>query len=462
MSDDDGFGFDDGDGGDEFEFEYYDEEDGGEGFEEEETLESMIHNNYLEAKSKYRDDGAKADALVQLETVMDLDENMDVTERTRWSFKAPQMAALIHLELALGSEGEAKASHFKKCLSLYRKAMRALSKLGSYAPKEKNILPALEKLEAHPDYNELLELTTTTLQARKLAIYHTVRLKLLLRDARHMLDAGEVQKCSANLRECRRISSAEEKPYIFQEVIALEVRVASADNNEREIRNLYHEFDRMSVLPAPEVNAIVREAGGKIHMRERRWGLAYKDFFEAFKSYSDRADARAVRCLKYLVVAKLLMSGPAIDPFAESSAKAHEEKPDIVVMRDILKADRGADIQMFDKIVHDSGHVLASDTFLAGFVATIRASIRTKALLRTVKPYRNVSLEYLAKHLNMEEREVRTMLVLLISDGILEGSIEDDTGVLQLHWDDTDQCAHKKAVRQYSQRLHNVVSNVSV
>ena len=49
-------------------------------------------------------------------------------------------------------------------------------------------------------------------------------------------------------------------------------------------------------------------------MADQQWEEAATDFFEAFKSYDEAGAARRVACLKYLVLATMLMES-AVDPF---------------------------------------------------------------------------------------------------------------------------------------------------
>jgi len=76
-----------------------------------------------------------------------------------------------------------------------------------------------------------------------------------------------------------------------------------------------------SAIPHPRVLGAIRECGGKMHMAERRWRAAHSDFFEAFRCYDEAGSARRVACLKYLVLATMLM-GSDVDPF-ESQVRFH-------------------------------------------------------------------------------------------------------------------------------------------
>lgn len=56
------------------------------------------------------------------------------------------------------------------------------------------------------------------------------------------------------------------------------------------------------------------ECGGKMHLREGEFEKAHTDFFEAFKNYDESGSPRRTTCLKYLVLANMLMKS-GINPF---------------------------------------------------------------------------------------------------------------------------------------------------
>ena len=56
--------------------------------------------------------------------------------------------------------------------------------------------------------------------------------------------------------------------------------------------------------------------GGKMFMAEKKWKLAYDEFFNGFKKHSETANPRANACLKYVVLANML-SLSKISPLEE-------------------------------------------------------------------------------------------------------------------------------------------------
>ena len=50
-----------------------------------------------------------------------------------------------------------------------------------------------------------------------------------------------------------------------------------------------------------------------MHLREGEYNFAHTDFFEAFKNYDESGSPRRTTCLKYLVLASMLMQKVGIN-----------------------------------------------------------------------------------------------------------------------------------------------------
>jgi COP9 signalosome complex subunit 2 len=82
--------------------------------------------------------------------------------------------------------------------------------------------------------------------------------------------------------------------------------------------------------------SIFEECGGKMHLREQEYEQAHTDFFEAFKNYDESGSPRRTTCLKYLVLANMLMKS-AINPFDSQEAKPYKNDPEILAITNLVK-----------------------------------------------------------------------------------------------------------------------------
>eukprot|EP00009_Paramoeba_aestuarina_P003161 CAMPEP_0201510912 /NCGR_PEP_ID=MMETSP0161_2-20130828/3445_1 /ASSEMBLY_ACC=CAM_ASM_000251 /TAXON_ID=180227 /ORGANISM="Neoparamoeba aestuarina, Strain SoJaBio B1-5/56/2" /LENGTH=472 /DNA_ID=CAMNT_0047906189 /DNA_START=106 /DNA_END=1524 /DNA_ORIENTATION=+ len=447
--DDADFGFDDDDV--EFEFEDDDDDFGGG-----DSLQDMICNHYLCGKSKYKDDNEIAEALQEFESAVELNETLELCDQTKWGFKSYLQMCLIHYETSQQDNRDTQ-KYLDLSYSLFVKALEGVRKTKSIPIKEKNIVPFIDALEHHPKIDDIVSCADETLSLRKL---EAIRLKLLLRVAKQKYKAQRWNEFAAVLVNCREVCSASGLQYNLDEVIAMEILLCSHLNEINKIRELYQEFQSVSGLPTPEVNAIIREAGGKIHMLDNNWGLAFTDFFEAFRSFNDRADSRAVQCLKYVLVAAMLKPGPEIDPFTESNTKSHEEDAQIKVMKELLYANRAGNVILFEKILQSTGQFLSEDSFLSPFIPHLRTQIRTKGIQKAVQPYSRITLNGLSQLLGIPVATLPHLLSLLISEKKIKGTIDQERGVLILHRPPKDQTVKDEAIGQWQSRLSSLQNQI--
>lgn len=65
------------------------------------------------------------------------------------------------------------------------------------------------------------------------------------------------------------------------EVYALEIQMYTEQRNTKKLKQLYHKALAVkSAIPHPRILGIIRECGGKMHMRDQNWQDASTDFFE--------------------------------------------------------------------------------------------------------------------------------------------------------------------------------------
>lgn len=137
-----------------------------------------------------------------------------------------------------------------------------------------------------------------------------------------------------------------------------------------------------SAIPHPRIMGVIRECGGKMHMTEgwsrllassptrpvpsttpfslllhgrvwrptEQWDKAHQDFFEAFKNYDEAGSPRRIQCLKYLVLANMLMESE-IDPFTAPETKPYKSDPEILAMTNLVSAYQRNEILEFEHIL---------------------------------------------------------------------------------------------------------------
>ncbi|ODQ63464.1 signalosome subunit 2, partial [Nadsonia fulvescens var. elongata DSM 6958] len=219
------------------------------------------------------------------------------------------------------------------------------------------------------------------------------------------------------------------KSYYLLEIYALRIQLCSLINDDYNLRKLYQKTLDIStgVLAHPRILGVIRECGGKMYMKDRKFDLALEDFFESFKNYDEAGDNRRIQVLKYLILASMLSEND-INPFDSQEIKPYTTNNEILVVKNLVDAFQSEDIDGFINILAtNKTDPVFMDKFIQPFLDGLVSTLRSQTLITLIKPYKRVKLSFLARRLGTETtEEVRSLAVDLILDGRLGPEIKID------------------------------------
>jgi COP9 signalosome complex subunit 2 len=389
--------------------------------EEEEEGEVEIQNEYYNAKSLIEDD--INEAILGFEKVVQLEK-----EKSEWGFKALKKLTKLYLQ-----KGENK-----KVLESFKKLMTYTQSAVSSNYSEKGINSILDLVGSGKDLiliEELYNVALKTLQEyRNERAWFRTNLKL----GKLLFDHDEYNKLAKILKDLHKSCQNEKgeddpkKGSQLVDIYALEIQMYTATKNNKKLKELYQKsLEIKSAIPHPRIMGIIRECGGKMHMREKEWEKAHTDFFEAFKNYDEAGSPRRIQCLKYLVLANMLMLSE-INPFDSTEAKPYKNDPEIVVMNNLVSAYERDDIKTFEKILKENKKLILDDPFIRDYIDDLLKNIRTQVLLKILTPYTKIRINFLATELNITPKEVEDLIVNLILDNKIRGRIDQINQLLEL------------------------------
>mmetsp|Transcript_264 Transcript_264/g.832 ORF Transcript_264/g.832 Transcript_264/m.832 type:complete len:465 (-) Transcript_264:1292-2686(-) len=400
------------------------DEDGGSDDAGTMSPELRVENAYFEGKDS---DGSIYEIF---EGVVRLEAELLEGQRTKWGFKANKRVAKEAVRREDWPRLEASLIAmlpYVRCQAMtLNEAERALHSLLDFAKDAPNVARL---------YELVLDLLVEVRAPR-------ARTRLLLRLANVLLARESFDELRVALAELRKEMEedgeggagasmvAAQSPSQALEVFALEIQLYTATGEVSLLKPTYQQAREVkAAIPAPRIVAVVHECGGKMWFREKAWQAAYDAFFEAFRNYDEAGSARRIDCLKYLVIASLLM-GSDIDPFEETRAKSHKDDPEIAVMLRLLDAVESANLSAFEEcLASPAGRRLLSDPYVTGVMDDLLRQVQTAVLLRTVRPYRRVRLDHVSAAVHTNAVPLLTRLIL---DGTLKGSLDLEAGVLDL------------------------------
>merc|ERR1719486_1520314 len=96
------------------------------------------------------------------------------------------------------------------------------------------------------------------------------------------------------------------------------------------------------------------------------------------------------------------------------------------------------DIQTIDQLLTSPTYRILSDAFIRTYLQDLLRNIRLQVLQNIIKPYRCVSLQYLAHEINVSGEEVVSLLVQLILDEKIAARIDGIEGFLHVNAGSSD------------------------
>merc|ERR1711972_484594 len=120
-------------------------------------------------------------------------------------------------------------------------------------------------------------------------------------------------------------------------------------------------------------------------------------------------------------------------------AKVYQDDPEISAMANLRVAYENNDIQTIDQLLTNPSYRIGSDDFICTYLQDLLRNIRLQVLQNIIRPYRCVSLQFLAKEINVDSEEVVSLLAELILDEKVGAKIDGTQGFLHVNAGSTDE-----------------------
>ncbi|KAI8573308.1 hypothetical protein RHMOL_Rhmol01G0267500 [Rhododendron molle] len=360
-------------------------------------------------------------------------------EKAEWGFKALKQTVKLYYRL----------SKYKEMMDTYRVMLTYIKSAVTRNYSEKCINNIMDFVSgpASQDSSLLQEFYETTLKALEEAKNERLWFKTNLKLCKIWFDMGEYGRMSKILKElhksCQKDGTDDEKKGTqLLEVYAIEIQMYTETKDNKRLmshehfiiglmQQLYQKaLSIKSAIPHPRIMGIIRECGGKMHMAERQWAEAATDFFEAFKNYDEAGNQRRIQCLKYLVLANMLMESE-VNPFDGQEAKPYKNDPEVLAMTNLIAAYQRNEILEFEKILKTNRRTIMDDPFIRNYIEDLLKKVRTLVLLKLIKPYTRIRMPFISKELNIPEKDVEELLVSLILDNRIHGHIDQVNRLLE-------------------------------
>jgi len=407
-----------------------------------------LENQYYNSKA-LKEKEPKA-ALDSFQRVLDL-ENGEKGGKGEWGFKALKQMIKINFRL----------NNFEEMMTRYKQLLLYIKSAVTRNHSEKSINSILDYISTSKQMELLQNFYETTLDALRDAKNERLWFKTMTKLGKLYFDREEYNRLARILKQLRQSCQTEEgeddlkKGTQLLEVYALEIQMYTAQKNNKKLKALYDQSLHIkSAIPHPLILGVIRECGGKMHLREGEFEKAHTDFFEAFKNYDESGSPRRTTCLKYLVLANMLMKS-GINPFDSQEAKPYKNDVEIVAMTNLVTAYQNNDINEFENILKVNRKTIMEDAFIREHIEDLLRNIRTQVLIKLIKPYTRIQIKFISGELNIESADVESLLVSCILDSSVNGRIDQVSGVLELD-QSSEGSARYVALDKWNNQLNNL------
>ncbi|XP_014246048.1 COP9 signalosome complex subunit 2-like [Cimex lectularius] len=387
--------------------------------EESSEADPVLENQYYNSKA------LKGEPNLALGSFLKVVE-LEGDKKTEWGFKA--LKQVIKLLFKLGK--------YEDMISNYKRLLEYIKTTVSKNHSEKSINAILDYISSSNDMGLLQKFYEMTLEALKETKNNRLWFKIFTKLGKLYYEMGEFKKLPAIIKQLKQACQKDDgdddpqRGTQLMEILALEIQMYTSQKNTKKLKAIYEQSLRIkSAIPHPLIMGVIRECGGKLHLSEEQYDKARHDFFEAFRSYDESGSSRRTSCLKYLVLASMLMSSD-INPFDCLEVKPYKNDPEILAMTKLVSAYQNGNLSKFEEVLRSNKEHLTEDPFIRDHLQLLTKNCRSQVLLKIIKPYRRLKIPYISKQLNIEDDEVEKLLVSCILDKTIKGKIDQVNKVL--------------------------------
>jgi len=439
---------------DEYEYEYasdggynYSDDDGGGGGDGEGDEKIEVENAFYEGDDLV---GEKrpVEAMERFEKVVEME-----TARAgrgvkieNWRFKALERLVKLHFEL----------KNFEAMVTRYREMLNDMQ-LVTRNECTDAINAVLEMLSVAAENTGgssevLIAMFEITLEALKNANNERLWFNTNLRLAKLHMDLQripEVERLLTLLKvSCQLPDGSDDvktKGSNLLEVYCLEIQLCTLTNNTVRMRQVYPKTVHLNAAVVdPRIMGVIREEGGKMHMGEGDWDLAYDQLYEAFRNFQEAGNTpRAKTCLKYVVLASMLAL-TSINPLNAREARVFADDREVVAMSDLRQSLEANDLSKFERVLQNKQNHIIDEPVIMKYISPLRRRMREQVLLNITRPYSKATLQFLGRELSLSLQEVEALLVDMILDGKLLAQIDQINGHVILGSGGRETTATKK------------------
>eukprot|EP01083_Nonionella_stella_P088389 246337_1 len=425
----------------------------------------------------------RADTNAALQSFLRVIELIDNGAEDTDEYKFKALTEIVILYFNTHNDTQKTVEYFKSFLSCAKRAK--CNDLSSNIRKILNTVKSKDKILYETLHNLSMEAFKPIAAVTSGSMKH-LWFRLGIERCHDYLDTNTFKKCEILIDELHSMLNKSETAkflQVYSVKIQLTMRLIDDlaiavhdDANERmdefnalqlSLSELIDETQRI-MTSSVDINdnesmSIIYECLATVFAANNDWSNAYNHFQKAFFFYQEIAHKNTTKCLKYLLIAYMIVSDPQIpNPFAMKEIKVFENHTDILRMNHLVNAFEKDDIEAFNRLLLKQRGDVDSDPFMAKYLSLVQLRLQAKALLNLVESYDRVKVDWLCRKLGMDTDAMEKLIVKLIMDGELKGRLDQMNMVLVLKEKDDQQNAVLNALQGWFKTVNGLRDVINV
>eukprot|EP00741_Cyanophora_paradoxa_P002688 tig00000615_g2608.t1 len=210
----------------------------------------------------------------------------------------------------------------------------------------------------------------------------------------------------------------------------------------------------------PALQAEIDMQAGILHADEKDYKTAYSYLYEAMEGYSTLEDPRAMLCLKYMLLCKIMMNATdEVSSIMNSKAALKFAGPDIDAMRAVAKAHSSRSLKAFEEAQEKYKKELSDDLIISSHLSALYNTLLEQNLCRIIEPFTRVEIAHVAELIKLPRETVEAKLSQMILDKKFRGILDQGANCLIVYEDQVSDKTYPAALETVS-NMSNVVGSL--
>jgi 26S proteasome regulatory subunit N6 len=269
------------------------------------------------------------------------------------------------------------------------------------------------------------------------------RLAALLLESKQYSEA--LSLLSALLREVKRL---DDKPQL------VEINLVESQTHHA-LRNLPKAKASLTaartaanaIYCPPLLQAQIDVMAGTLHAEEKDFKTAFSYFYESFENFDSVSSTRAVDCLKYMLLCKVMMNVPEeVSAIVNGKPGIRHSGPALEAMRAVASAHQQRSLHDFEAALQAHQAQFRNDPIISRHLDSLYDMLLQENICRIIEPYSVVETSHIATLMNLPLATIESKLSHMILDKKFKGILDAGAGCLIVYDDQAPDTTYNQAL----------------